>query len=142
MDKKAVSNYNREYYQRNRERNNERRRARYQSDPEHRAKLAGIAAEKWRAKAKAKAKVRPSAYVYDLQGAAEQLGISFWTLREWKQKNYFPQPAVFNGKMWVTQNQLLLLSKLKEAMARSGRSTRQERVDLAIAMVYCNWTVE
>ena len=43
--------------------------------------------------------------------AADDVGVTVWVLREWRRKNYFPEPHRRDGRLWFTPSQVQLLRR-------------------------------
>jgi DNA-binding transcriptional MerR regulator len=54
---------------------------------------------------------------------AQDAGITISALREWRRKEYFPEPKHHKGRLWLTEHQVLLLKSLKEFFRVNGRKT-------------------
>lgn len=115
------------------------RKAKYDSDPVYRAKI--IAASQAARMAK-RGVVVPEGYIHHMTDAAEVLDITIWTLREWRKKNYFPEPKFYNGRLWFTGNQLQQLQALKGFFARRGRrmsEAAKPALEDLVSLIYANW---
>jgi hypothetical protein len=76
------------WYAKNKSRLSEKRAKRYKEDAAYRE------AAKLRSRLQRETKKAPVAteYTVSFNDAAQQLGITVWLLREWRRKNYFPEP--------------------------------------------------
>lgn len=125
------------WYQKNKERLAEKKRKRYQEDPEYRAK----AMERSKAQRKTTPTPITDGYSVSFAEAAKELGVSLWTLREWRKRNYFPEPKERNGRLWFTENQLMLLQKLQEFFVLNGRIKEgtKEKMNELVSLLFANW---
>ena len=55
--------------------------------------------------------------------AAQDVGITISTWREWRKKHYFPEPKYHSGRLWFTEHQVVLLKGLKEFFRVNGKKT-------------------
>jgi hypothetical protein len=100
------------WYDKNKPVFNLSRRERYKTDPEYKKRVLD-AARKARDERR-KQNPKPEAYTTTLQGAADALDITIWTLRNWRTNEYFPEPLKFNGELWFTDAQVKLLTRIKD----------------------------
>lgn len=134
--------YSREYfsgwYAKNRQRLSEKRRERYQSDPELRKRMIENATRR-RAETR---KAPPDGYTHTFDRTSKELGVPVWTLREWRRKNYFPEPLEFGRGVYFTQNQILLMKKLAEFFQTHGprlRALDRGELQKIVSLIYSNW---
>ena len=115
------------------------RKNRYDNDPVYRAK---VLAASQAARMARRGTPLPEGYAHHMADTAELLGVTIWTLREWRKKSYFPEPLAYGGRMWFTGNQLQQLQALKGFFVRRGRrmseSARPALEDL-VSLIYANW---
>lgn len=127
------------WYKDNKERLAKKRAARYQNDPAYREKIIANAAK---ARMKKRGVVIPEGYSYHMVDAAEILGVTIWQLREWRKKNWFPEPMENGGRLWFTANQITLLQGLRDFLnAHGNRVTQAIAPDLenAVNLLFANW---
>lgn len=129
------------WYENNRAALAEKRHQRYLNDPEYRAKaLANKAAQT--AKVKAFRLPLPPEYTHTLETLSEGLGVTVWTLREWRKKKYFPEPYKYGQNVCFTEDQVALLQTLKTFFDEHGnRSAKrnQEALDNLVSLIFANW---
>jgi hypothetical protein len=118
----------------------EKRRERYQNDPEYRQKALDRKAkqlEKHRA-----LNQRPAGYNHTLQDMAKHLDVTVWTLREWRKKDYFPEPMKVGRNLLFTDTQLGLLGALQQFLKEHGkrlsRASREKLQDVT-NFIHANW---
>lgn len=139
--------YSKDYYQKwyknKRSTLSETRKKRYQSDPVYREK-AKAASTRQQQKLR-DANPRPKGCDFTLENVAYKLHVSIWTLRAWRKKNYFPEPAEWGGRRYLSHNQVLLLTKLAEAItpmkdfsSRVNPENKKRRDD-RVSWVFANW---
>jgi hypothetical protein len=117
----------------------EKRALRYRNDPEYRQ--AALTRSRIARASRPRQEV-PSEYSHTMAGAAEEVGVTIWTLREWRKKNYFPEPKDIGGKKWFTQNQVNLMNSLRGFFEENGiRVSARVRPALEglISLIYSNW---
>jgi len=125
------------WYEKNKEKLAEKRAARYHSDPEYRAK--SIEQSRSRRKA-AEEPLCPEGYAYNFQQLAEHLDMSIWTLRDWRRKNFFPEPYMHRGRQWFKEDQAQWLMQMRGLLQR-GAPTKERSVQLQdlVELIYSNW---
>lgn len=126
------------WYAKNKKRLSEKRAKRYKEDPAYRQ----AALERSRAQRVPKKVPETGSHTVSFNDAAKQLDVTVWVLREWRRKNYFPEPQRFVGRMWFTPSQVDLLSRLEHFFrtqgARVTEDTRGQLEDI-VSMTYANW---
>lgn len=118
----------------------EKRAKRYKEDPEYRAAVIARSAA---ARALQRGQATPPGYAHHMADTAEALGITIWTLREWRKKNYFPEPLEYKSRMWFTQAQIGLLNNLKSFFSRKGNrisKANKPALDDLVSLIYSNWS--
>lgn len=128
------------WYEANKQRLSEKRAKRYREDPEYREK-AIARAKAQRAQTKKKEPVTDG-YTVSFRQMAEQLGVTVWVLREWRRKNYFPEPHLRDSWLWFKPEHVGLLNRLKLFFEQNGHrvsdATRGALDDL-VSLIYVNW---
>lgn len=126
------------WYAKNRARLSEKRARRYREDPAYR----NAALKRSRAQRGTKKAPVQGPYTVSFNDAAQDLDVTVWVLREWRRKNYFPEPHHAGGRLWFTPQQVSLLAELKHFFrvhgARVTESTRGQ-VDSLVSLTYANW---
>lgn len=116
-----------------------KRKERYKNDPLYRQNAINKAADRRKL---VKLVPPPDGYVCTLEDVAKRMGCSIWTVREWRRKNYFPEPLVHKGRMMFTEQQLLMLWKLFDFFLENGKRLKEadkDKLDNLVAIVYSNW---
>lgn len=81
-------------------------------------------------------------YTVAFKDAADQLGVTIWQLREWRRKDYFPEPKMIGNRMYLTPEQVGWLGQLGQFFHVNGPRasvTAKEELSNLIALVYANW---
>jgi len=128
------------WYAKNKARLSEKRAKRYREDPAYRE----AALERSRSQREQKKSVPAitDQYTVSFTEAADDLGVTVWVLREWRRKNYFPEPFHRDGRLWFSQGQVQWLHRLRQFFIQRGaRVTDAIRPELEslTSLVYANW---
>lgn len=127
-----------QWYQENKARLSEKRAKRYREDPDYRA----AALRRSSRQRKKKPESITDGHTIAFRDMAEALGVTVCVLREWRRKNYFPEPYHREGRLWFTPHQQNLLQKLGKFFnthgVRIGPSQRPA-LEERIALLYSNW---
>lgn len=129
------------WYQKNKQSLSEKRKERYKNDPEYRAK----ALERRKAQIERTPKLRdskPEIYAFSFNAVAEELGVSAWRLRNWRENSYYPEPYKHGRELWFTQQQVYLLKDVVKFFDKHGsRLTKvaEEELQELVAFVAVNW---
>jgi len=115
--KQSRSDYYKEWYQKNKERLSEKRKARYETDPAFRQAVLERSANFKKMKA-AGIDVKPDVYKYSFSDVAEEFGITLSMLRNWYKNGYFPTPAKYRGQLWFTEHQKELLGQINNYLVK------------------------
>jgi hypothetical protein len=126
-----------EWYENNKKRLSSKKKDRYHSDPEYRAKVIERSREQ-RAAAREKRKAVVDEYAFTILDVAAQLGVTVWVVRDWRRKGYFPEPKLRGGKLLFTQNQIGVLMHLVEFFKNNDASNVSGLEDVKI-LVSANW---
>lgn len=132
------------WYRINKQTFSEKRKERYKTDPEYRAK----ALENRKRQTQRTPKVsdtKPEVYSFGFMSVCQELEVSAWRLRNWGENSYYPQPYWHGGKMWFTQQQVYLLKQIATFFKKHGaRITAQAKEELQelVAFVAVNWEGE
>ena len=126
------------WYAKNKARLSEKRARRYREDSAYRE----AALERSRQQRESKKVPVTSIYTVSFNDAAQELGVTVWVLREWRRKNYFPEPQHRDGRLWFSPDQVQLLQRVKQFFlqhgARLAEANRGALEDLT-GFVYSNW---
>lgn len=128
------------WYAKNKTRLSEKRAKRYREDAAYRA--AALERSRQQRETKKPAAITDG-YTVAFNDAADMLGVTVWVLREWRRKNYFPEPHRRNGRLWFSPSQVQSLYTLQQFFIQHGsRVTDELRPELEniISLVYANWT--
>ena len=74
--------------------------------------------------------------------AADDVGVTVWVLREWRRKNYFPEPHRRDGRLWFTSSQVQLLRKLGQFFVQHGArvtASLKPQLENVVSLTYANW---
>lgn len=127
------------WYEQNKDKLSAERKARYDSDPQYREKVL----ERSRVfRANHPPSPPPIGFDYSFDEAAEVVGVTTWTFREWRRKNYFPEPNSHGGKFYFSENQIMVLRKLKAFFDYHGSRVRKDtkaELDGVVSLVFANW---
>lgn len=129
------------WYKNHKDAFNQKRRNRYQSDPDYKQRM--IDAAKKSRQSKKKVIARPPEYTLTQAQATEQLGITLGTLKHWRRQTYFPEPYCDREGVWFTEAQIELLEILHNYYVNQGikRLTEHQKFDIEqIAQhIHANW---
>jgi DNA-binding transcriptional MerR regulator len=81
-------------------------------------------------------------FTLPMQEVSNILGVTIWTLREWRKKNYFPEPVHRLGRLWFSSTQVQWLERLKDFLVSKGlrvRNADRKELDELVALIYSNW---
>jgi hypothetical protein len=126
-----------EWYEKNKARLAEKKKKRYLEDEAYRNSI------KERSKTQRKrADVPQDEFTLSMQEVSDQLGVTIWTLREWRKKNYFPEPVHRLGRLWLSPTQVQWLERLKDFLVAKGlrlRDADRKELDELVSLIYSNW---
>lgn len=127
------------WYAKNKHRLSEKRAKRYREDASYR-QAALERSRKQRDKKVVPVSTDPHSVSFT--DAAQILGVTVWVLREWRRKNYFPEPYRKDGRLWFTPLQVQWLRTIHEFFVQNGvrvtEATRGKLEDVT-SLVYSNW---
>lgn len=127
------------WYEENKEKLASDRKHKYETDPVYRLKVLSRS-RKFRADHPPAPP--PIGCDRDFEETAGDLGITVWTLREWRRKNYFPEPNLHAGKFYFSMPQVEQLLSLVSFFAKNGQRIRKDTkagLDNVISSVFANW---
>lgn len=127
-----------EWYAQNKGRLSEKRAKRYRDDPDYRQ-----AALK-RSENQRLGKKTPvtDGHTIAFADAANQLGITVWVLREWRKKDYFPEPFRRDGRLWFSHGQVDLLQRIQQFFLDHGvrvNEAKRNQLQNVVSLTYANW---
>lgn len=128
------------WYAKNKVRLSEKRAKRYREDAAYRA--AAMERSRLQRDSKKPEPVSTDPHTVAFTDAADNVGVTVWVLREWRRKNYFPEPYRREGRMWFSPQQVQLLHHLKHLFDTYGtRVTDAFRPELEaiVSLTYMNW---
>lgn len=128
-----------DWYQKNKQQLSDKRKKLYAENPEYRQRA--LESSKKRRSGEPILAMPPDAPI-SFAEAAEHLGISISTLREWRRRKHFPEPKHHNRGLWFTEHQVLLLKRLKEFFQVYGKRTgkiKQELLKELVASIAADW---
>jgi hypothetical protein len=126
-----------EWYEKNKSTLSQKRAEKYRADPEYRSKALRRSKEQ-RSRRVPLPPPPDGGYTIAFVDAAKDIGISHWTLRDWRTRNYFPEPKKRLGKLWFNQQQLALLHMLKGFFDAYSNKDK-EGLENMKATIYANW---
>jgi hypothetical protein len=136
---KANRGYFGKWYEKNKDVLSAKRKERYQNDPVYRQQQL----ENRRRQLAKQRGVSPldPAYTTTFSEAAEELGITLWRLRNWRNNSYFPEPHSYGKFLYFTDNQVGLLKKLAQFIADKPRLNADDKDKLQdlVQFIYGNW---
>lgn len=139
MSEKKETAFSR-WYANHKEQLSEKRKQRYKNDPVYRQACLDRKAKQSQS---TKAEPVDPMYTHNFTQAAEQLGVSLWTLRSWRTAGYFPEPHEHNKGLFFTANQVALMSKLAEFFQGKSRNlTDEQKAELQNLsdLIRANWS--
>ena len=126
------------WYANNKERLSEKRAKRYAEDPEYRE----AALNRSRHQREVKKEPVTDGFTVSFNDMARALDVSVWVLREWRRKNYFPEPFRREGRLWFKPAHIPLLQSLHTFFLdhgiRVGESKRRA-LDETVQLIWANW---
>jgi len=131
------------WYQQNKQRLAAKRKKQYAENPEYREQRLEAARRYRRGERTPPVSLVPPDALISFAEAAERLDVGASTLREWRRKEYFPEPKRHNRGLWFTENQVFLLKSLKEFFQKYGNrpgKVKEERFKEVRAFIWwSNW---
>lgn len=126
------------WYAANRKRLSEKRARRYRDDVGYRE----AALRRSREQRETEKIPVVDGYTISFSEMARQVNVTVWVLREWRRKDYFPEPHHREGRLWFKPEHISLLQSLQaffvENGVRVGEDLKQQLEDL-VALTYANW---
>lgn len=128
------------WYAKNKQRLSEKRAKRYREDASYRA--AALERSRQQRETKKPEPAATDSYTISFTNAADDVGVTVWVLREWRRKNYFPEPHHRDGRLWFSPHQVQLLRRVRQIFDHYGsRVTEAFRpeLDAQVSLTYANW---
>jgi hypothetical protein len=129
------------WYEKHKERISAKRKKLYAENPEYREQRIE-ASRRYRSGERTPPAPPVSDGRISFQQAANRLGKGDSTLRGWRRKKYFPEPKLHNRAPWFTENQVILLGKLKECIEKYGKRRgpiKQSQLKEVQAFIAAHW---
>lgn len=126
------------WYSQNKQRLCDKKARRYREDVAYREK----ALERSRSQREEKKDLVTDGYTIPFNEMARQLGLTVWVLREWRKKDYFPEPCHREGRLWFKENHVKLLQSLNVFFREKGPrmvASKKDALDNVVGWVYSNW---
>ena len=130
-----------QWYAENKARLSVKRAKRYREDKEYR-EAALRRGRQQRKKKTSPDDAQGAAYTVAFNEMARKLGITVWVLREWRRKDYFPEPYHRDGRLWFKPEQFYLLGQLLaffEAHGSRVGEAKRKALEETVTLVYSNW---
>jgi MerR HTH family regulatory protein len=130
----------RRWYAKNRERLSQKRKQRYAEDAEYRQRA--VEGSRRRRGGGANSTTPPNDAPISFGQAAERIGRHVSTLHEWRRKKLFPEPKHYGGRLWFSEKQVLLLTKLREVIRVYGNrrgKVKQHQLKDVVASIGASW---
>ena len=128
------------WYAKNKTRLSEKRAKRYREDAAYRA--AALERSRQQREQKKPEPVSTDPHTVAFTEAADDVGVTVWVLREWRRKNYFPEPHRRDGRLWFTPSQVQLLRKLGQFFVQYGARVTESlkpKLENVVSLTYANW---
>lgn len=128
-----------QWYAANKARLSEKRARRYREDASYR----DAALKRSRNQRQTIKKVITDGFTISFEEMSQLLGVTVWVLREWRRKDYFPEPWHRDGRLWFKQDQVGLLSRLQNFFEVEGvrvGETKRQKLQEVVSLVYSNWS--
>jgi hypothetical protein len=126
------------WYEKNKTRLAEKRAKRYREDPSYRK----AALERSRHQRTIKKEPVTDGHTVGFNDAAYELNVTVWVLREWRKKNYYPEPYHREGRLWFSPHQVQLLRQLQQFFDQHGSRVSdaiRTNLDDTVSLIYSNW---
>lgn len=130
-----------EWYEKNKQRLSEKKKTLYLTDKEYRESAIKRSTEQ---RQKRKVELFSDGYTISLSQAADMIGVTVWTLREWRKKYYFPEPKHKGNRVWFHPQQIPLLEKLQHFFYQNGVRTSKEirpKLEALIQEIASQWEI-
>ena len=127
------------WYAKNKTRLSEKRAKRYREDAAYRE--AALQRSRQR-KGKKVVPLSTDHHSVSFNDAAQTLGVTVWVLREWRRKDYFPEPHRRDGRLWFTPLQVQWLRTIQEFFVQHGArvtNATRPKLEQVTNLVYANW---
>jgi hypothetical protein len=138
---KKKSSYQK-WYEKNKQRLSEERKKLYAENPEYREQRREDSRKYRRGERSPLVPLVPADAPISFAETVVRLDIKPSTLREWRRMKYFPEPKRHNRAPWFTENQVMLLGKLKECLQKYGKRRgpiKPAQMKEVRAFISANW---
>jgi hypothetical protein len=127
------------WYEKNKQSLSEKRKQRYNSDPAYRATQLERKRKQDEAKKSLRVPIDPI-YTHTVAELATAVGVSEWTIRDWRAKGYYPSPYMHGRAHYFTDAQVNILTDFKEFLSGgSGVHRTAMEVSDKVSLIYLNW---
>jgi hypothetical protein len=137
-----MSDYQKDYYARNKEVLAEKRKAKYRNDPRYREEVKERVRENRRSRANLIQNQKPEKYKHSLKDVCKDIGLSLSTFHTMANNNFIPKPFVFRRKAYLTDNQVKLLTAFVNTLGvkqRKALSYPTDETKQALENLNNNW---
>jgi hypothetical protein len=127
------------WYKKNKQVLSEKRKKLYAEDLEYRQRA--LENSRKRRRGESTLTTPPDALI-SFAEAAERIGVSVSTLHEWRRKQLLPEPKHNNGRLWFSEKQVVLLTRLKEVIRVYGKrrgKVKWDRLKEVVASISAEW---
>jgi hypothetical protein len=122
------------WYEQNKQKLSEKRKALYREDPEYRKKVLAASAARRKSKA-----TSPKTGI-DVATACDLIGVSMWTLNRWKNEGYLPVQTLRGHRFTQAQIELLgLLKQFFEQYPRKVAANHRDELSDLVNLIHHNW---
>src|SRR5205809_5288976 len=119
--KNTKSSYQQDWYQKNKQQLSVKRKKRYADNSEYRQRAVEASRRRRSGEQTPPVSPVPPDAPISFAEALVRLDKKPSTLREWRRMKYFPEPKRHNRALWFTENQVILIGKLKECLRKYGK---------------------
>src|SRR5437763_811710 len=120
------STYQKDWYEKNKERLSAKRKKRYAENSAYRQRLVETSRRRRSGEQPPPTPPVPADAPISFEEAADRLGKGLSTLREWRRRQFLPEPTRHNRGLWFSEKQVTLLGKLKEYLEEYGNCRRPQ----------------
>jgi MerR HTH family regulatory protein len=125
------------WYEQNKQELSQKRKQRYSEDAEYRQRAVEGSRRYRRGE---RTPPTPADAPISFTEAAERIGIGTSTLRDWRRKELFPEPVHHTWGLWFTENQVSLLTRIKELFqVYRMHPSKKDRLKELRDFIRANW---